>query len=174
MSAPKSFATSARRAAGMKKTMEFTIRHDPEDGGQVIEYAFTANTPTEDQLIMFALIDFEDDDEVAHNLRMLFDFLGGILGADGRRRQRHGRAKTEHGPGEKSDPPARSSARIVAGNVASVARPSCSHCNSCQSHWRSPHDANISIVVIRQLLITALPSMRESLTIHRLVEAHAS
>ena len=86
MSAPKSFATSARRAAGMKKTMEFTIRHDPEDGGQVIEYAFTANTPTEDQLIMFALIDFEDDDEVAHNLRMLFDFLGGILGADGRRR----------------------------------------------------------------------------------------
>jgi hypothetical protein len=86
MSAPKSFATSARRAAGIAKPLKFQITYDPEDGGDVIVYDFEAQVPTEDQMVLFALIDFEDQDEVRHSMKLLFDFLGGVVGADGIRR----------------------------------------------------------------------------------------
>jgi hypothetical protein len=86
MSAPKSFSTSAKRAAGVQKPLKFQITHDPEDGGSPIVYDFEATMPTEDQMVLFALLDFDDQDEIRHSMKMLFDFLGGVVGSDGQRR----------------------------------------------------------------------------------------
>lgn len=86
MSAPKSFSTSARRAAGLQKPLEFFIEKTDDNGNPIARYDFQAQYPTQDQMVLFALIDFEDEEDVRHSLQVLFDFLGGVVGADGRRR----------------------------------------------------------------------------------------
>jgi hypothetical protein len=86
MSAPKSFSTSAKRAAGVQKPIKFQIVHEPEDGGDSIVYEFEAKMPSEDQMLLFTLIDIENPDERSHGMKLLFDFLGGVVGPEGLRR----------------------------------------------------------------------------------------
>jgi hypothetical protein len=88
MTAPISFRTSVQTKAGADEAIEITITDDhdkPDEPDQFTVYKFYGTRPTSGQILLITSADFDDPERARQSVQLLFDFLEGVFGEDGRR-----------------------------------------------------------------------------------------